>query len=101
MSEKLLTDMNNDEFQALMDDYIARSARRDDAIPAPTFLEVLFALFERRAANVVQLEGQIINGELVLTPTGEAAPVQVQGNRILLGDLQVVVSLKDNALQPA
>jgi len=101
MSEKLLTDMDNDEFQALMDEYIARSARRDDAIPAPTFLEVLFALFERRASNVVQLEGQIINGELVLTPTGEAAPVQVQGNRILLGDLQVVVSLKDNALQPA
>jgi hypothetical protein len=101
MSEKLLTDMNNDEFQVLMDDYIARSARRDDAIPASTFLEVLFALFERRASNVVQLEGQIINGELVLTPTGEAAPVQVQGNRILLGDLQVVVSLKDNALQPA
>lgn len=101
MSEKLLTDMNNDEFQTLMDDYIARSARRDDAIPAPTFLEVLFALFERRASNVVRLEGQIINGELVLTPTGETAPVQVQGNRILLGDVQVVVSLKDNALQPA
>jgi hypothetical protein len=101
MSEKLLTDMDNDEFQTLMDDYIARSARRDDAIPAPTFPEVLFALFERRASNVVRLEGQIINGELVLTPTGETAPVQVQGNRILLGDVQVVVSLKDNALQPA
>jgi hypothetical protein len=111
MLSKLLTEMGSDEFQALMDDYIARSAERDDAIPASTlwckgkrsgsFLEMLFDLLEQRASSVVQLEGQIVNGELVLTPTEEAAPVQVQGNRILLGDLQVVVSLKDNALQPA
>jgi hypothetical protein len=100
MSKKLLTEMEKDEFQTLIDDYISRSAERDDAIPASTFMEMLFDLLERQTTNVVELEGEIVNGRLVLTPTGEAAPVQVQGNRILLGDLQVVVSLKDNALQP-
>ncbi len=101
MSKKLLTEMENEEFQVLMDNYITRSAGRDDSIPASTFLEMLFDLLEQRASSVVQLEGQIVNGELVLTPTEKAAPVQVQGNRILLGDLQVVVSLRNNALQPA
>lgn len=98
---KLLTEMENEDFQALMDGCITRSAERDDAIPVSTLLEMLFDLLERRASSVVQLEGRIVNGELVLTPTEEAAPVQVQGNRILLGDLQVVVSLRDSALQPA
>jgi hypothetical protein len=101
MSKKLLTEMEKDEFQALMEDYVTRSAERDDAITSSTFLEMLFDLLKQRTSSVIQLEGQIINGELVLTPTEEAAPVQVQGNRILLGDLQVVVSLKDSALQPA
>jgi hypothetical protein len=101
MSKKLLTEMENEEFQVLMDNYITRSARRDDAIPASTFLEMLFDLLEQRASSVIQLEGQIVNGELVLKTTEEATPVQVHGNRILLGDLQVVVSLRDSALQPA
>ena len=38
---KLLTEMENEEFQALMDDYITRSAERDDAIPTFTFLSTL------------------------------------------------------------
>lgn len=42
MSEKRLTDMDYAEFQGVMDSYIARSAQQDDAIPAPTFLELLF-----------------------------------------------------------
>jgi hypothetical protein len=60
--------MESDEFEALMDGYITRSAERDDALPAPTFLELLFALLERRASNVGQVEGEIIDGELVPKP---------------------------------
>jgi hypothetical protein len=100
MSEKQLTKMTDAEFQELMETYIDRSSRRDDAIPAFTFLELLFDALLQRVQNVVQLEGQVIDGELVLAPP-EEAPVQVQGNRILLGDWQIVVTLKDGGLQPA
>jgi hypothetical protein len=41
MLSKLLTEMENEEFQALFD------------------------LLEQRASSVVQLEGQIVNGELI------------------------------------
>ena len=100
MSKQLLTEMAYDEFQTLMNDYITRSAGRDDAVPASNLLELLFALLVQRASNVDQLEGQIVDGELVLAPIAEASPVQVQGNRILLGDVQVVVTLKNNAPLP-
>ena len=101
MSEKQLTEMDYAEFQELMDAYIARSSQQDDAIPAPTFLELLFDALLQRVQNVIRLEGQIINGELVLAPAEEETPVQVRGNQILLGDWRVIVTLRNGELQPA
>jgi hypothetical protein len=69
-------------------------------LPATTFLTLLFDLLGQRASNIVQLEGQIIDGKLVLSPVEDVAPVQVQGNRILLDNWQFVVTLKNEALQP-
>jgi hypothetical protein len=63
MAEKRLTEMSYAEFQGLMDSYIARSAQQDDAIPASTFLELLFDALARRVQNVVRLEGEAINGQ--------------------------------------
>ena len=93
--------MDYAEFQELTDAYITRSSQQDDAIPAFTFLELLFDVLSQRVQNVIRLEGQVINGELVLAPTEEETPVQVRGNQILLGDWQVIVTLKNDKLQPA
>lgn len=101
MNEKQLTEMDYAEFQELMDAYITRSSQQDDAIPAPTFLELLFDILSQRVQNVIRLKGQVINGELVLAPTEEETPVQVRGNQILLGDWRVIVTLKNDELQPA
>ena len=101
MSEKQLTEMDYAEFQELMDAYITRSSQQDDAIPASTFLELLFDILSQRVQNVIRLEGQVVNGELVLAPTEEETPVQVRGNQILLGDWRVIVTLKNGKLQPA
>jgi hypothetical protein len=38
MSEKPITDMDYHEFMQVIDNYIERSSRRDDAIPTSTFL---------------------------------------------------------------
>jgi len=101
MSEKQLTEMSYSEFQEVMDTYIIRSARQDDAIPSPTFLELLFDTLSKRVKNVIQLQGQVVNGELVLAaPTGPKA-VQVRGNQILLGDWRVIVKLQGGEFQPA
>ena len=101
MSEKQLTEMDYAEFQELMDAYIARSSQQDDVIPVLTFLELLFGVLSQRVQNVIRLEGRVINGELVLAPTEEETPVQVRGNQILLGDWQIIVTLKNGELQPA
>ena len=101
MNEQLLTEMNYTEFQQLLDAYITRSAQRDDAIPAPTFLNLLFDLLAKRASNIVQLEGQVVDGQLYLLPVETTAHVQVQRNRVLLDDWQFVITLKDAAFQPA
>ena len=96
-----MTEMDYAEFQGLMETYIARSAQQDDAIPAPTFLELLFDALAQRVQNIIRIEGQVINGELVLAPPEKETPVQVQGNQILLGDWRVIVTLKNGELQPA
>jgi len=100
MSESQLTDMNYTDFQDLMTAYIDRSAHRDDALPASTFLALLFDTLSQRAHNVVRLEGEIVNGRLVLT-SPEETPVQVRGNQIFVDDWQVVVTLKKGSLVPA
>lgn len=65
--------MDYAEFQELIDTYITRSSQQDDAIPAPTFLELLFDILSQRVQNVIRLEGPVINGELVLAPRGRDA----------------------------
>jgi len=99
MMSKQLTEMGYTEFQELIENYIARSAQEDDAVPASTFLELLFTALSRRVQNIVRIEGQVINDELIFLPPKEETPLQVQGNQILLGNLRVVVTLK-RKLQP-
>ena len=101
MSKKRLTEMSYTKFQELMGDYITRSAQQDDAIPAPTFLELLFDALSQRMQKVVRIEGEVINDELIFLPPKEETSLQVRGNQILLGDWHVVVTLRGRELQPA
>ena len=94
MVERDLTEMTAEEFEALIDGYIERSSRRDDEIPAETFLELLFETSVEQVQETIQLTGDIVNGELQFhVPTDREAAIQTRGNQILVGNKLIVVSL--------
>lgn len=99
--EKVLTDMDYNEFQALIDRYIERSSQESGEMPASSFLALLFEKAAQRVAETIEVEGRIVDGQLVLNlPARREVPIQAHGNQILVGDLRIVVTLKDDA-QPS
>lgn len=64
MAEKTLTEMSEDDFQTMIDEYIERSSRRMGEMPASTFFALLFEKAAQRAAKTVEVEGRIESGQL-------------------------------------
>ena len=101
MSEKAITDMNYEEFESLIDDYIERSSHESGEMPASTFFELLFENMAERVTETIELEGEIVNNQLVLRlPMEKETAVQVKDNEILVGDRRIVVKLKDDTIYP-
>lgn len=94
MSEQTQTpeDLAADELEQIVTDFIARDGPGPGDLPADTF----FALWERfeaeRRAQVIELEQDIIGGEIVLSvaPTSPDL-VQVERNEIRLEDGRRIV----------
>ena len=92
---KSITEMNEDEFMELIDKYIERSSRRDDAIPTSTFFEHLFQTSLSSVQENIELTGRIINGQLELTlPTDREATIQTRKNQILVDNRLITVQLE-------
>ena len=85
-------DLSAEEWEQIVTDFIARGGPSPGDLPADTF----FALWERfeakRRAQVIELEQDIIGGEIVLSvaPTSPTL-VQVERNEILLEDGRRIV----------
>ena len=101
MSERRQKTMDYDEFQAVAEDFIARSSQEFGEMPASSFFEILFEKMAERVTETVELEGEIVNNQLVLKlPVDIETAVQVKNNEILVGDRRIVVKLKDNTIYP-
>jgi hypothetical protein len=87
-----LEDLSAEEWDQIVTDFIARESPGSSDLPADAF----FALWERFEANrrvqVIELEQDIIGGEIVLSvaPTSPTL-VQVERNEILLEDGRRIV----------
>ena len=94
MTEKLLTEMNYNEMSALINDYIDRSAQHSGEMPASTFFPLLFANLAQRVKKTFEVEGRIVNGQLVfLTSDAPSSELYVQNNQIVIGEQRIVVRL--------
>jgi hypothetical protein len=94
MSEKLLTEMSYDGLGKLLNNYIDRSSQQGEAMPANTFFTLLFEKVAQRVKKTFEVEGRIINGQLVLSlPTQAATDLYVQNNQIVIGEQRIVVKL--------
>ena len=95
MPEKLLTEMNYDEMSSLIDRFIDRTARQSGEMPANSFFALLFANLSQRIKQTFEVEGRIVNGQLVLVqPSGLPADFYVQNNQIVIGERRIIVKLR-------
>lgn len=94
MTKKLLTKMSYEEVSALIDNFIDRSSQQSGEMPAASFFELLFARAAQRVQNTLEIEGRIVDGQLVfaLPPMAER-DLYVQGNQIVIGGQRIVVRL--------
>lgn len=94
MSEKLLTEMSYDEVSSLMDSFIERSSKQSGEMPAASFFELLFARVAQRVQQTLEIEGRIVDGQLVFgLPKVSGANLYVQDNQIVIGEQRIVVKL--------
>ena len=94
MAEKLLTEMSYDEVSSLMDSFIERSSKQTGEMPAASFFELLFARVAQRVQKTVEVEGRIVDGQLVFAlPKMSDSTLHVQDNQIVFGEQRIVVKL--------
>lgn len=94
MSEKLLTEMSYDEVEKLIDNFIERSSNQSGEVPAASFFELLFARAAQRVQKTLEIEGRIVDGQLVFVmPKRPGINLHVQGNQIVIGEQRIVVKL--------
>lgn len=99
MAEQHIKTMDFDQFQAVADGFIKRSSREFGEMPASSFFELLFEKMAERVTETVEVEGEIVNNQLVLKlPVDVETVIQVKDNEILVGDRRIVVKLKTNAI---
>lgn len=93
--------MGVDKFQSIADAFIDRSSQEFGEMPASSFFELLFERMAERVSETVEVEGEIVDNQLVLKlPLDAETAVQVKDNEILVGDRRIVVKLKDNTIYP-
>jgi hypothetical protein len=98
MSEKAWNDWTPEEFEALLDRF---SERDDDDIPLSTFFATLAAIDRERREQVIELEWEVVAGELSLTgPPSAPLPVTVTGNEIVV-DPHLRIALRPRQCQAA
>jgi len=94
MSDKsMIEDYTPDEFEAVLNAFIEREI--EDA-PMDDFFAALAEIDRRRRQEVIQVQGQIIQGQLVFSLPRFAPPtVAVEGNQIILDRIhRIVVTLE-------
>ncbi len=62
MAKETIGDLTTDEFNQLIDNFIARE---DDRIEPSTFLKAVAELERKRAVKEVELTGRMVNGDIL------------------------------------
>jgi hypothetical protein len=105
MGEKLITNMSTDEFDAVVDAFIARETKDLGELDASLFYEALREMVASSASadtvTTIEVEGEIIDNQLVLDlPEDLDSAEQMRDMTILVGGRRITVKWKDDAIYP-
>ena len=88
-----MSEMDETEFDALIDGHIQRVATGYGEMPADVFFDVLLERIATRVDTMMTLEIDVADGRLVITPDRDAGDVIVRGNEILVSGHRLVLKL--------
>jgi hypothetical protein len=88
MENKTIATMNEDEFNALIENFIERG---EDQITPQTFFEVMADIAEERSQREVELSGRVVNGEIIFD---QPAALPVGANTLYVGDTKIKLNLR-------
>jgi len=93
MTQKTFAELNAEEFDALLDGFIAREATGYGEMPAEIFFDLLLARAEAQVAETINLAVSFQGDHLIITPDREASDVAISGNEILIGGRRLVLEM--------
>jgi hypothetical protein len=93
MSDKRIEDYTPDEFEAVLNAFIEREI---EDVPMDDFFAALAEIDRRRRQEVIQVQGRIVQGQLIFSLPCFAPPtVAVEGHQIILDRIhRIVVTLE-------
>lgn len=101
MTENRIKTIDFDEFQSVADGFIERSSHGFGEMQASSFFELLFEKMTERVTETIELEGEVVDNQLVLRlPVDLETAVHVKDNEILIGDRRIIVKLKNGPIYP-
>ncbi|MGA9348545.1 MAG: hypothetical protein WBW48_07040 [Anaerolineae bacterium] len=92
VTQKLIGEMNDAEFRALMERFIERETQGTAEVPADVLFEALPDFFAAAAIQRVEVGGELRGNRLILSIPGEL-PAQVREVELQFPAMQVVVSM--------
>jgi len=86
--------MSPEEFDALMDAHIERTATGGNDLAADVFIDLLVERSAERVEAPVTLLLTVHGDHLEITPDREGADILVQGNEVVIGGRRLVLRLE-------
>lgn len=92
VTQKLIGEMSDAEFRALVEQFIERETQGTAEVPADVFFEALPDFFAAAEIQRVEVDGELRGDRLVLSIPGEL-PTEVREVELHFPAMQVVVSM--------
>ena len=98
MSDRTLLDLSDEEFNALIEEYIERGSKQTDDLNADIFFDALADFVEASPETPLKLNGTWDEGELILSPSSSFPPeVKIHNNHIITPNFTFVIQLEQPA----
>jgi hypothetical protein len=97
MNQQTFQNMNETEFDQLIDGYIERIETKDDNMELPVFFDLLLERIAANAEKTLNLAVALSNDEIVITPDREMNDIVVRGNEILVGGRRLIFQLRKHS----
>ena len=93
MKDKTLEQLTDEEFETVIENFIEQEAEGTDEMEVSTFFQLWNEIEKKRVKPTIEVEGNIVEGRLVLSLSQQALNVSVNENEIITPYERIVVRL--------